>query len=71
MEAFLEEGCNVAYCARAINSEDFGAAGVNKGRVKGTKLDVQDSAALKSWVEDTVQTFQGVDIFVNSGTWLD
>lgn len=67
VEAFLEEGANVAFCARSAQAVadaemEFAAA----GRAIGTVLDVSDRVALNSWVESTVSEFGGIDMVVAS-----
>lgn len=66
VEAFADEGANVAFCARNADEvkateEALTAKGV---KAKGTVLDVGDAAALRSWVEDTAKEFGGIDMAV-------
>lgn len=65
-EAFAQEGCNVAVCSR---HEDKVQEAVSKLEAMGVKafgrsLDVADSAALKSWVEDAADALGGIDAVV-------
>lgn len=65
VEAFLQEGAQVAFCAR-------GEAGVREAeqalgeRAKGTVLDVSDAEAMAHWVDDGAQTMGGIDIVVSN-----
>lgn len=66
VEAFADEGANVAFCARnadevAETEKSLLAKGV---KAKGTALDVGDPAALRAWVEDTAKEFGGIDMAV-------
>ena len=66
VEMFLEEGANVAFCARnadevAAAERDLSAIGP---KVKGSVVDVGDRAALEAWVSDSAQTFGGIDMLV-------
>lgn len=66
VEAFADEGANVAFCARnadevAETEKVLLAKGV---KAKGTALDVGDAAALRAWVEDTAKEFGGIDMAV-------
>jgi len=65
-EIFLEEGANVAFCAR--NAEEVAGAEAEMSgigpRVKGSAVDVADPAALEAWVADSATTFGGLDMLV-------
>ena len=66
VEAFADEGANVAFCARnadevAETEKSLLAKGV---KAKGTALDVGDATALRAWVEDTAKEFGGIDMAV-------
>lgn len=63
VEIFLEEGANVAFCAR--NPDEVAAAedelsGIGP-KVKGTAVDVGNKDALEAWVEATAKEFGGID----------
>lgn len=63
VEIFLEEGANVAFCARnadevAAVEEELSTVGP---RVKGTAVDVGNKDALEAWVEATANEFGGID----------
>ncbi len=65
VEAFLDEGAQVAFCAR--NPEEVTAteeALGGRGTVTGTALDVGDGAALTAWVEQSAASFGGLDVVV-------
>jgi NAD(P)-dependent dehydrogenase (short-subunit alcohol dehydrogenase family) len=66
VEAFADEGANVAFCAR--NKDEVAAtekALVAKGvKAKGTVVDVGDAKALRSWVASTAKDFGGIDMAV-------
>jgi 3-oxoacyl-[acyl-carrier protein] reductase len=65
VEAFLDEGAIVGFCAR--NPDQVAAAQDaldGRGRATGTALDVGDGDALAGWVEQSAQAFGGLDIVV-------
>ncbi len=65
VEAFLDEGATVGFCAR--NTDEVAAtrqALQDRGRVTGTALDVGDADALASWVEESAGGFGGLDVVV-------
>jgi len=66
VEMFLEEGANVAFCAR--NAEEVAAAESELSaigpKVKGTAVDVGDRTALEAWIADSAETFGGIDMLV-------
>ena len=66
VEAFADEGANVAFCAR--NADEVAAteaALTAKGvKAKGTALDVGDAKALRAWVDATAKEFGGIDMSV-------
>ncbi len=66
VEAFADEGANVAFCAR--NKDEVAAteqALVAKGvKAKGTVVDVGDAKALRAWVASTAKDFGGIDMAV-------
>jgi NAD(P)-dependent dehydrogenase (short-subunit alcohol dehydrogenase family) len=65
VEAFLQEGAQVAFCAR-------GEAGVREAEQAfgnsaiGAVLDVSDAVAVAKWVDDAAQTLGGIDIVVSN-----
>lgn len=66
VEAFANEGANVAFCARnaeevAQTEKALSAKGV---KAKGTVLDVGDAKALRAWVDATAKEFGGIDMAV-------
>ncbi len=65
VEAFLDEGARVAFCARdAGQVQDVEAALAPRGTAHGTAVDVADGAALAAWVESSAQRLGGVDAVV-------
>jgi 3-oxoacyl-[acyl-carrier protein] reductase len=65
VEAFLDEGATVGFCAR--NPEEVAAtqqALQDRGSVTGTVLDVGDADGLASWVEESAAAFGGLDVVV-------
>jgi len=67
-EAFLDEGCNVSYCARQVTGEEFASRG--GGAVKGTAVDITDLEALKHWIHDSATHFGGIDILINNVSYV-
>ncbi len=65
VEAFLDEGATVGFCARDADevaaTEDALRA---RGTVAGATLDVADGEALAAWVERSAQDFGGLDVVV-------
>lgn len=65
VEAFLQEGAQVAFCAR-------GEAGVREAeqalgdRAVGTTLDVNDASAVAGWVDGAADRMGGLDIVVSN-----
>ncbi len=65
VEAFLDEGAVVGFCARS--SEEVTAteqALSDRGRVTGSVVDVGDATALAAWVEESATAFGGLDCVV-------
>ena len=65
VEAFLDEGAVVGFCAR--KPEEVAAtqdALRDHGRVAGTAVDVADGDALAAWVEQSAEAFGGLDVVV-------
>jgi 3-oxoacyl-[acyl-carrier protein] reductase len=67
VEAFLDEGARVGFCARdaAAVSATQEALG-ERGDVTGTAVDVGDGDALAAWVEQSAAAFGGLDTVVAS-----
>src|SRR5579885_2261717 len=68
-EAFAQEGCKVAMCAR--NAEVLHAAGEHiekkwNAEIFVSPLDVTDPDAVKAFVEETVAVFGSADICVTN-----
>jgi NAD(P)-dependent dehydrogenase (short-subunit alcohol dehydrogenase family) len=65
VEAFLDEGAAVGFCARDADevSAAQGELGV-LGSVTGTALDVGDAHALAAWVEESASAMGGLDVVV-------
>jgi len=67
VEALLDEGAEVAFCARKpdeVSATEQALSGT--GRVLGSVLDVADAPALTGWVTSTAETFGGLDIVVSN-----
>ena len=65
VEAFLDEGATVGFCAR--NPEEVAgtqAALHHRGTVVGSVVDVGDADALAAWVEQSADAFGGLDVVV-------
>jgi 3-oxoacyl-[acyl-carrier protein] reductase len=65
VEAFLDEGADVAFCAR--NRDEVTATQEklrSRGTVAGTAVDVGDGEALARWVERSAESFGGLDVVV-------
>jgi NAD(P)-dependent dehydrogenase (short-subunit alcohol dehydrogenase family) len=65
VEAFLEEGAHVAFCAR--DSEEVASASSalgNRGNVAGSVVDVGDADGLTAWVEQSARSLGGLDVVV-------
>jgi len=65
VEGFLDEGAEVAFCAR--NPDEVTAtqkALSERGTVTGTAVDVGDGETLAAWVEQSADSFGGLDVVV-------
>ena len=65
VEAFLDEGAVVGFCAR--NADEVAAtqqALQDRGHVQGSAVDVGDADALTTWVEESAGGFGGLDVVV-------
>jgi len=65
VEAFLDEGAVVGFCAR--KPEEVAAAQgalQDRGTVVGTAVDVADGDALAAWVARSAEAFGGLDVVV-------
>ena len=65
VEAFLDEGATVEFCAR--NASEVAAtqqALQDRGHVQGSTVDVGDADALTTWVEESAGGFGGLDVVV-------
>ena len=65
LEAFLDEGATVGFCAR--NADEVAAtqqALQDRGHVQGSTVDVGDADALTTWVEESAGGFGGLDVVV-------
>ena len=65
VEAFLDEGATVGFCAR--DADEVAAtqqALAARGSVTGSTLDVGDADALAAWVEESAGAFGGLDVVV-------
>ncbi|GAA2147931.1 NAD(P)-dependent dehydrogenase (short-subunit alcohol dehydrogenase family) [Humibacillus xanthopallidus] len=65
VEAFLDEGAIVGYCARDADSvTKTQEALAGRGRAVGSVVDVGDGEALAAWVESSAAAFGGIDCVV-------
>jgi len=65
VEAFLQEGATVGFCARSADEVAATQAALEKaGSVAGTVVDVGDGDALAAWVEESARVFGGLDVVV-------
>jgi 3-oxoacyl-[acyl-carrier protein] reductase len=66
VEALVEEGAVVAFCARTAADVEAAekALADRGGRVHGSVVDVADAAALAAWVESAAGAMGGIDILV-------
>ena len=65
VEAFLDEGATVGFCAR--DADEVAAtqqALAERGSVTGSVVDVGDAEALAAWVEASAAAFGGLDVVV-------
>lgn len=68
VERFLDEGANVAFCARtadavAATEKELSS---NGPQVVGTSVDMGDSAAIDKWVKESAERFGGIDMVVSN-----
>jgi NAD(P)-dependent dehydrogenase (short-subunit alcohol dehydrogenase family) len=65
VEAFLDEGAVVGFCARGADEVAASETALReRGTVAGTALDVGDPDALAAWVEQSAEAFGGLDVVV-------
>jgi NAD(P)-dependent dehydrogenase (short-subunit alcohol dehydrogenase family) len=65
VEAFLDEGAAVAFCARQSDEVAATEAALrSRGRVAGAVVDVGDGPALAAWVGGSAETLGGIDVVV-------
>ena len=65
VEAFLDEGATVGFCARnpdEVNATQEALSG--RGNVTGTVVDVGDADALVAWVDQSAASYGGLDTVV-------
>jgi NAD(P)-dependent dehydrogenase (short-subunit alcohol dehydrogenase family) len=65
VEAFLDEGASVRFCARepqavATTADEL----ADRGQVTGSVVDVGDAAALSAWVHSSAEAMSGIDVVV-------
>jgi 3-oxoacyl-[acyl-carrier protein] reductase len=65
VEAFLSEGAEVAYCARAAAEIEASNAAFG-GHAHGSVADVGDGTALTAWVADAAEQLGGIDVVVSN-----
>ncbi|MGH9054276.1 MAG: SDR family NAD(P)-dependent oxidoreductase [Acidimicrobiales bacterium] len=65
VEAFLDEGAEVGFCARTSEQVLSAEAALRpRGKVAGTTVDVGDGPALAAWVEEAATAMGGLDTVV-------
>jgi 3-oxoacyl-[acyl-carrier protein] reductase len=65
VEAFVDEGAVVGFCARGADEVSSTQDTIRKlGRVTGSTLDVGDADALQEWVRQSAEAFGGLDVIV-------
>ena len=65
VEAFLDEGATVGFCARNADEVAATQQGLqDRGSVTGSVVDVGDGEALAAWVEGSAGAFGGLDVVV-------
>jgi 3-oxoacyl-[acyl-carrier protein] reductase len=65
VQAFLEEGATVGFCARSADEVTATQDALkDAGNVTGSAVDVGDGDALAAWVEKCAQAFGGLDVVV-------
>ncbi|MBA2558834.1 MAG: SDR family oxidoreductase [Propionibacteriales bacterium] len=65
VEAFLDEGATVGFCARHPEEVTATQEAIrNRGAVAGATVDVGDGDALAAWVEQSAEAFGGLDVVV-------
>src|SRR5580765_7336111 len=65
VEAFLDEGAVVGFCARSAEEVSAAADALrDRGSATGTTLDVGDANALAEWVEKSAEALGGLDVVV-------
>ena len=65
VEAFLDEGAAVGFCARDADEVSAAQSELGgRGNVTATALDVGDADALAAWVEQSASAMGGLDVVV-------
>ena len=65
VEAFLDEGATVGFCARSADEVAATQQALQgRGSVTGSAVDVGDADALAAWVEESAGAFGGLDVVV-------
>jgi len=72
VDLLVAEGCAVGFCARSAGdvhtvTEELSAVG---GSVVGGVVDVSDESALQSWIDETAEQLDGLDILVPNASAL-
>jgi NAD(P)-dependent dehydrogenase (short-subunit alcohol dehydrogenase family) len=65
VEAFLDEGAAVGFCARKPDEVSGTEQALrSRGQVSGAVVDVGDGAALAAWVRESAEALGGLDVVV-------
>ncbi len=70
VECFLQEGAQVAFCARKqeLVSQTVSALGSVGPRILGYSVDVKDETALRAWVHQAAKDMGGIDGVVSNAS---
>jgi 3-oxoacyl-[acyl-carrier protein] reductase len=67
-ETFVAEGAHIAICARnaELVQKTVNELKEKGATVYGASVDVSDTAALKSWIDESAATLGGIDVYVSN-----
>jgi 3-oxoacyl-[acyl-carrier protein] reductase len=70
-QGFLEEGAMVEFCARNVEQVARTQSDLSQyGSIKGSAVDVTDSAVLAAWVDEAAGRMGGIDCVVSNASAL-
>lgn len=70
VQAYLNEGANVSFCARTITGDEFSTfqkESPSTARVIGTTVDISVRSQIQEWVEKAVQELGPIDAVIANG----